>query len=425
MSRRGRCVDSCALRKHSFDRHCFLFASVLCYFGFFAGTSYAYPSNRDKIPNAWEFLYLGHAKKPGGSGTHNNAFGTAFMGAGWQWTQALCQADSDGDGFTNGQELGDPNCTWQEGDPQPSCGGCPSHPGDSEDAAMCGQGEKYCGQVEEKESRLRLHGALMLIAWLVLAPAGVAIATFRRQAYGGQQSSDGGGSIAQSGTSIAPAGVTSRDAEEGETALKKPPATTLMLMHKLTQVAVIIITIVALILPYAGHSHGDDDGGGHSHNTLVSVHGALAYIIVALACCQFLLWVARPYVQAKARAGKDNATELTEVAQKGDVVQNSTIVDTSKGGGESAIWEKASENWLATHRWSGILCFSLAGANVLLGSWRFDQLHTDSIFKITALILLPLSIIVLIAARVLGGRVGAASSMSRNESATGDTPSKA
>jgi hypothetical protein len=35
------------------------------------------------------------------------------------WTAALCQKDSDGDGLTNGQELGDPCCTWVE------AAGCP------------------------------------------------------------------------------------------------------------------------------------------------------------------------------------------------------------------------------------------------------------------------------------------------------------
>lgn len=31
------------------------------------------------------------------------------------WTVDLCQKDSDGDGKTNGEELGDPNCTWIAG----------------------------------------------------------------------------------------------------------------------------------------------------------------------------------------------------------------------------------------------------------------------------------------------------------------------
>lgn len=35
----------------------------------------------------------------------------AFAAAGHKWTRELCKADSDGDGFTNGQELGDLDCT--------------------------------------------------------------------------------------------------------------------------------------------------------------------------------------------------------------------------------------------------------------------------------------------------------------------------
>ena len=40
-----------------------------------------------------------------------NAFGFAFMEAGGRWTAELCRADSDGDGQSNGLELGDPDCT--------------------------------------------------------------------------------------------------------------------------------------------------------------------------------------------------------------------------------------------------------------------------------------------------------------------------
>ena len=31
-----------------------------------------------------------------------------------RWTRELCEKDSDGDGFTNGEELGDPCCIWHE-----------------------------------------------------------------------------------------------------------------------------------------------------------------------------------------------------------------------------------------------------------------------------------------------------------------------
>lgn len=38
-----------------------------------------------------------------------------FAAAGHTWTVDLCRKDSDGDGKSNGEELGDPNCTWVAG----------------------------------------------------------------------------------------------------------------------------------------------------------------------------------------------------------------------------------------------------------------------------------------------------------------------
>eukprot|EP00967_Tisochrysis_lutea_P008361 scaffold9977_cov35-Tisochrysis_lutea.AAC.2 len=53
----------------------------------------------------------------GESTGHSNGrlFGNAFRSAGRTWTKALCQADTDGDGQTNGLELGDPCCLWTQG----------------------------------------------------------------------------------------------------------------------------------------------------------------------------------------------------------------------------------------------------------------------------------------------------------------------
>lgn len=54
---------------------------------------------------------LGHAGCAGGA-MPLNPFGRDFIAAGAAWTLPLCLADSDGDGMTNGQELGDPCCAW-------------------------------------------------------------------------------------------------------------------------------------------------------------------------------------------------------------------------------------------------------------------------------------------------------------------------
>ena len=43
-----------------------------------------------------------------------------------EW-KTLCLLDSDGDGFTNGEELGDPDCVWVKGE-RPK-GPAISHPG--------------------------------------------------------------------------------------------------------------------------------------------------------------------------------------------------------------------------------------------------------------------------------------------------------
>ncbi|KAG6574578.1 Calcium-activated potassium channel subunit alpha-1 [Phytophthora cinnamomi] len=71
---------------------------------------------------------LGHVDPAGGGA--NNDFGLDFGTAGDEWTTEFCQKDSDGDGQTNGQELGDPCCVWTVGGtPQWTSG--VSHPGDS------------------------------------------------------------------------------------------------------------------------------------------------------------------------------------------------------------------------------------------------------------------------------------------------------
>jgi hypothetical protein len=64
-----------------------------------------------------------------------NPFGEATVefidGNKVDWGKELGELDSDSDGFTNAEELLDPDCTWQKGDPNPGNYEDASHPGDS------------------------------------------------------------------------------------------------------------------------------------------------------------------------------------------------------------------------------------------------------------------------------------------------------
>jgi hypothetical protein len=61
---------------------------------------------QSKVPNG---LVNG---KPTG---HTGDFGWDFKNQGFAWTTTLCLDDTDGDGQSNGLELGDPCCIWTEG----------------------------------------------------------------------------------------------------------------------------------------------------------------------------------------------------------------------------------------------------------------------------------------------------------------------
>ncbi|XP_059153374.1 temptin-like [Physella acuta] len=77
--------------------------------------------NGDLVPHPCLIGYwpgVGHYLAEG-SGARNE-FGTDFAAAGHVWTPALCHLDSDRDGRTNGEELGDPQCRWT-----------PEHPGNT------------------------------------------------------------------------------------------------------------------------------------------------------------------------------------------------------------------------------------------------------------------------------------------------------
>jgi len=77
------------------------------------------------VPENWPAV--GHLHRYGGNGL--NQFGMDFRSQGRRWTTALCEMDSDDDGWTNGEELGDPNCTWIIGERPPQIVYQISHPG--------------------------------------------------------------------------------------------------------------------------------------------------------------------------------------------------------------------------------------------------------------------------------------------------------
>lgn len=98
---------------------------------------YSRPQFKARIPNgeAWSRMNsgircerLGHIKCI--PGAKRNPFGLDFKAAGLRWTKELCQKDSDGDGLTNGEELGDPCCRWSEANPTSLRLTRLSHPGD-------------------------------------------------------------------------------------------------------------------------------------------------------------------------------------------------------------------------------------------------------------------------------------------------------
>lgn len=82
----------------------------------FPSATLGYPSYQDSIPNGAipkrggsTCGAVGHANCNGG-GTLS-VFGTDCQAKNFDWAQ-ICPMDSDGDTFTNGAELGDPNCEW-------------------------------------------------------------------------------------------------------------------------------------------------------------------------------------------------------------------------------------------------------------------------------------------------------------------------
>mmetsp|Transcript_141659 Transcript_141659/g.453010 ORF Transcript_141659/g.453010 Transcript_141659/m.453010 type:complete len:532 (-) Transcript_141659:180-1775(-) len=93
------------------------------------------PNGRSVIRNSESWYGVGHYYAMGSGPL--NPFGNEFKTAGYKWTPELCAADSDGDGQSNGLELGDPECQWSRGD-VPSRSSEISHPGFADSTTSAG-----------------------------------------------------------------------------------------------------------------------------------------------------------------------------------------------------------------------------------------------------------------------------------------------
>lgn len=92
-------------------------------------TAYAYPAyataGTSRVPNAVTMGCLTCHNNTGGGGGCGSppclqSFGTAFRNNGYVWNSTLANMDSDGDGWTNGQELLNPAGNWTMGSPEPN-----------------------------------------------------------------------------------------------------------------------------------------------------------------------------------------------------------------------------------------------------------------------------------------------------------------
>lgn len=90
------------------------FLFCICLFN--SNNSYSSDIYVTRIPNGSKNTCLNcHSSLQGGNNTVIS-FGAAFRTNQFLWNATLAKMDSDGDGFTNGQELQDPNGVWKRTD---------------------------------------------------------------------------------------------------------------------------------------------------------------------------------------------------------------------------------------------------------------------------------------------------------------------
>jgi len=111
-----------------------------------------------------------------------NQFGKDFEAEGNTWTHALCRLDSDGDGRTNGEELGDPDCEWSKGQTPQFVDGI-THPGQNCDDKFLAAADEPAPGID-RATMIFFHGIAMITAWGLLLPVGSFAAIFWRKAFG-------------------------------------------------------------------------------------------------------------------------------------------------------------------------------------------------------------------------------------------------
>ncbi len=131
------------------------------YLGFGLTWLMARPEYGARIPNSEHPLFLDskyqlncrlcHTNSTGAGA--RNAFGETFENHGGYWNAAFAQEDSDGDGRSNGLELGDPGGLWKPSDPNPQV--TPTHPSISDSVPPTHIRDLYY-----KSKHLRIMGAL-------------------------------------------------------------------------------------------------------------------------------------------------------------------------------------------------------------------------------------------------------------------------